>query len=99
MHEPPLEQPRANQGFRGMSHRWACLLGHPVAHSLSPALHNAAFQALGIDAHYEARDVAHEDVGLAVAALRQADCYGANVTSPHKAAAVKFVDEVSDEVR
>jgi shikimate dehydrogenase len=84
-----------------MSHRWACLLGHPVAHSLSPALHNAAFAALGIDAHYEARDVAPSDVDVAsaVQALRHADCYGANVTAPHKQAVVPFMDELSDEVR
>jgi shikimate dehydrogenase len=80
------------------SHKWACLLGHPVAHSLSPALHNAAFVALGIDAHYEARDVAPADVGFAVAQLRHPDCLGANVTAPHKQAVRTFVDEVSDEV-
>src|SRR5262245_58723250 len=82
-----------------MSHRWACLLGHPVAHSLSPALHNAAFGALGIDAHYEARDVAPADVATAVHALRQDDCYGANVTAPHKQAVVPYMDELSEEVR
>ncbi len=82
-----------------MSHHWACLLGHPVAHSHSPALHNAAFQALGIDAHYEARDVAPEHLREAVEALRQADCYGANVTAPHKQAVMPFMDELSSEVR
>jgi shikimate dehydrogenase len=82
-----------------VSHRWACLLGHPVAHSLSPALHNAAFSSLGIDANYEAWDVPPEGLGKAVEALRRADCFGANVTAPHKQAAVALVDEVSDEVR
>ena len=81
-----------------MSHRWACLLGHPVAHSLSPALHNAAFAALGIDAHYEARDVDPDDLGQAVEALRAGDCLGANVTAPHKQAVLAFMDDVSDEV-
>jgi shikimate dehydrogenase len=81
-----------------MSHRWACLLGHPVAHSHSPALHNAAFAALGIDAHYEARDVMTADIASAVTALRQADCYGANVTAPHKQVVVPFMDALSDEV-
>lgn len=81
-----------------MSHRWVCLLGHPVAHSLSPALHNAAFAALGIDAHYEARDIAPEDLASAVPALRAADCLGANVTAPHKQALVALVDQVSEEV-
>jgi len=75
------------------------LLGHPVAHSLSPALHNAAFAALGIDAHYEARDVPLDAVAEAVLSLRAADCYGANVTAPHKAAVVPFMDVISEEVR
>lgn len=82
-----------------MTHRWACLLGQPVAHSLSPALHNAAFASLGMDAHYEAWDVAPSALGETVARLRQADCMGANVTAPHKQAVVAFMDEVSDEVQ
>jgi shikimate dehydrogenase len=81
-----------------VSHTWACLLGQPVAHSLSPALHNAAFVALGIDAHYEARDVAPAELGKAVSELRQPDCMGANVTAPHKQAVIAFVDDVSQEV-
>lgn len=82
-----------------MSHRWVYLFGHPVAHSLSPTLHNAAFQALGIDAHYEARDVAPGDLVEAVRALRTPDCYGANVTAPHKQAVLTLLDGVSEEVR
>ena len=82
-----------------MSHRWACLLGEPVAHSLSPALHNAAFAALGIDAHYDAQLVTHEELPSVVRTLRAADCLGANVTAPHKQAVIPLVDEVGDEVR
>ncbi|MCA1647269.1 MAG: shikimate dehydrogenase [Chloroflexi bacterium] len=81
-----------------LSHRWACLLGQPVGHSLSPALHNAAFAALGLDAHYEAREVSVTELSGAVDALRAADCMGANVTAPHKQAAVALMDELSDEV-
>lgn len=81
-----------------MSHRWACLLGEPVAHSLSPALHNAAFEALGIDAHYEARLVSGSELADVVEGLRAPDCYGANVTAPHKSAVVHLMDELSDEV-
>jgi shikimate dehydrogenase len=82
----------------GQAHKWACLLGQPVAHSLSPALHNAAFSSLGIDAHYDAWEIAPQALGEAVARLRDADCMGANVTAPHKQAVVAFMDEVSDEV-
>jgi shikimate dehydrogenase len=79
--------------------RWACLLGQPVAHSLSPALHNAAFAALGLDVHYEARDVAPDALAATVGSLRSADCLGANVTAPHKAAVVPFMDALREEVR
>jgi shikimate dehydrogenase len=65
---------------------------------LSPALHNAAFGALRINANYEAWDVQPEGLDKAVAALRRIDCLGANVTAPHKEAAVALVDEVSGEV-
>jgi shikimate dehydrogenase len=80
-----------------VSQRWACLLGHPVAHSLSPTLHNAAFAALGIDAHYFARDVATGHVAAAVDDLRVADCLGANVTAPHKQAVMQYLDFISAE--
>lgn len=79
--------------------RWAWLLGQPVAHSLSPALHNAAFEAAGIDAHYEARLVTYDDLPAVARELRAADCLGANVTAPHKEAMLPLVDEVGDEVR
>jgi shikimate dehydrogenase len=82
-----------------VSHRWACLIGQPVAHSLSPALHNAAFAALGIDAHYEARLVTPDELASAVAALRAPDCLGANVTAPHKRAVMDYLDDVAAEAR
>ncbi len=81
-----------------MSQRWACLLGDPVAHSLSPGLHNAAFRALGINAVYSARQVSHEDLPKAVDELRSRKCLGANVTAPHKEAVIPLVDELGEEV-
>jgi shikimate dehydrogenase len=87
------------QDLERSEHKWACLLGDPVAHSLSPALHNAAFSAAGIDAHYEARLVSLDDLPRAVAALRASDCMGANVTAPHKASVVPMLDELSGEAR
>ena len=67
------------------------LLGHPVAHSLSPRMQNAAFAALGLDWEYEALDV--EDVVAAVADLKAREFAGANVTIPHKQAVVAACDE------
>lgn len=64
--------------------RVVALLGHPVGHSLSPQLHNAAFAAVGFDAVYVACDVAPGRVGAAVAGLEALGVLGANVTVPHK---------------
>jgi shikimate dehydrogenase len=71
------------------------LLGHPVEHSLSPRMQNAAFAALGLDWEYEALDV--EDVAAAVADLRARGFAGANVTIPHKRAVVAACDEAEGE--
>jgi len=71
------------------------LLGHPVAHSLSPRMQNAAFAAAGLDWAYEARDV--EDVVAAVRALRDEGFAGANVTIPHKQAVVRACDEAEGD--
>ncbi len=69
------------------------LLGHPVGHSLSPAMHNAAFAATGLTHRYETLDVQPEDLPAAVERIRQDDAIlGANVTIPHKEAAVHLVD-------
>jgi shikimate dehydrogenase len=82
-----------------LSRRWACILGQPVRYSLSPRLHNAAFAAVGLDAHYEAREVAPEDLPQAVEAMRTREFLGANITAPYKAAARQLMDEVSDAGR
>jgi shikimate dehydrogenase len=75
------------------------LLGHPVSHSLSPPMHNAAFLALGLPHRYEARDVEPHRLGDVVDALRKDDVLGANITIPHKEAALRLVDELADEAR
>src|SRR5437764_5455187 len=71
------------------------LLGHPVAHSLSPRMQNAAFGAAGLDWRYAAFDV--PDPVAAVAALRTLGFAGANVTIPHKTAVVAACDEADGE--
>jgi shikimate dehydrogenase len=68
------------------------LLGDPVAHSLSPHFQQAALDALGIDARYEAWDTPDADLRVAVERLRSGDMLGANVTVPHKVAVAGLVD-------
>ena len=73
------------------------LIGHPVAHSLSGAMQQAAFDELGIDARYELWDKAPIELADAVGELRADDFLGANVTIPHKERVVPMVDRRTEE--
>ena len=73
------------------------LIGHPVAHSLSGAMQQAAFDHLGIDAAYELWDRSPAELAEAVAELRTEGFLGANVTIPHKERVVPLVDKVTEE--
>ena len=75
----------------------AYLFSGNAGHSLSPVMHNAAFQALGLDARYEALGVSEADLPDLVERLRKADVYGANVTIPHKLAVVPLLDALTPE--
>lgn len=66
------------------------VIGHPVAHSRSPEMQNAAFGQLGIDASYVALDVAPERIGDAVAGAHALGFSGLNVTVPHKQAVARL---------
>lgn len=68
------------------------ILGHPVGHSLSPAMHNAAFEAAGINGVYLAFDVT--DLRAAVQGIRGLGIRGLSVTIPHKVAVMKLLDEI-----
>jgi shikimate dehydrogenase len=75
------------------------IIGWPVAHSLSPALHNAAYAALGLDMVYVALPVRPQNVGAAVGGLAALGFRGVNVTMPHKAAVLPHLDTASDDAR
>ena len=76
------------------------LIGHPIAHSRSPAMQQAAFDALGISARYELWDVPHATaLAERVAALRQPGILGANVTIPWKEAIIPLLDDLDDSAR
>ena len=71
------------------------IIGHPLTHALSPVIHNAAYKAMGLDAHYEGWDTPPADVGAAIERMRANDDHqGMNVTVPHKQAVMQFLDEV-----
>jgi len=76
-----------------MSHQTIALLGHPVAHSISPAFQQAALDELGIDATYQAWDTPPDSLPSAIERLRSGSVLGANVTVPHKVEAMRLVDQ------
>ncbi|MBA3378123.1 MAG: shikimate dehydrogenase [Chloroflexia bacterium] len=75
------------------------LIGDPVDHSLSAFMHNAAFEALGIDARYELWATRTEELPARLHSLRTRNVLGANVTVPHKRAVMPLLDDVSDAAR
>ena len=72
------------------------VIGYPIAHSLSPPMHNAAFRELGMDWAYVAFGVEPERVPEAIRGIVALGMVGINVTIPHKGAAAEIVDEVDD---
>ena len=76
------------------------LVGDPVAHSRSPAMHEAAYRALGLPHSYETWRVRDEaELAAAVAKLRSGEVAGLNVTVPHKRAVLALVDELDSVAR
>ena len=71
--------------------RLAALIGHPVSHSLSPRIHNAAFAARGLDWAFVALDVRPEQLAEAVLGLAALGFAGASVTTPHKLAVAELL--------
>ena len=78
------------------STRLCAVFGHPVRHSGSPAMHNAALESLGLNWRYLAFEVAPASLAEAVAGARDMGFVGINVTVPHKEAALGLVD-IQDE--
>ncbi|HHL39451.1 MAG TPA: shikimate dehydrogenase [Deltaproteobacteria bacterium] len=79
--------------------RLAGIFGDPVEQSLSPVMHNAAFEATGIDMVYLPFRVAPGSLVNAVTAVRGLEMPGVNITIPHKERVMGLLDEVSDEAR
>jgi len=102
----PAGSPLEGEGSEASPHRaegaggpprLAAVIGWPVGHSISPAMHNAAFRALGLHWHYLALPVDPRDLSVAVAGLRALGFAGFNVTIPHKIAMLPLMDELSED--
>ena len=74
----------------------AGIFGYPIGHSISPDMHNAAFERAGIDAVYEAWETSSDDLAEGVSSLRGENYLGANVTVPHKQAVMEHLDEIDE---
>jgi len=74
----------------------ACVIGNPIDHSLSPMLHGFWLKQYGINGTYTAQRVLTEELDAFFLQLRKRDYAGCNITLPHKEAAMKYMDEVSD---
>ena len=89
---PPL---LSNPGAPSATTSVAGIIGDPVRHSISPAIHNAAYAALGIDWVYVAFEVPPGEGAAAVDAMRALGLAGLSVTMPHKAAVVERLDSLT----
>ncbi len=79
--------------------RLVALIGDPVAHSVSPAMQNAAFKALSLDYVYLAFRVSSAALGDAIKGIRGLGLRGANITIPHKTAVQSLLDEIDEPAR
>jgi shikimate dehydrogenase len=72
----------------------AGIIGFPLDHSMSPPMHNAGFQALGLDVHYEAWAISGDDLPAMFERLRGDEMLGISVTVPYKQAVMSLLDEI-----
>jgi hypothetical protein len=70
------------------------VIGDPIDHSLSPIMHNAAFNSLNLDAAFLAFQVQPTEVENAIQGMRALNILGLNVTMPHKKAVIRHLDEI-----
>ncbi|MBT5554573.1 MAG: quinate/shikimate dehydrogenase, partial [Ilumatobacter sp.] len=79
--------------------RIAAVIGSPVAHSLSPVIHQAAFDSAGVDWVYTAFDIARGSAEEAISAMRLLGLAGLSVTMPHKSDVARLVDRLEPAAR
>lgn len=77
----------------------AGFVANPAKHSLSPLMHNAAFELLDIDARYFAFELAPDGLARCIQSVRDFDMLGINLSMPFKSEVIQYMDEVSDTVK
>lgn len=86
-----LENSSATQNF--------CVIGDPIAHSLSPTIYNTLFKRYAIHAHYDARRVAKGELPMFLESLQCLGLAGFNVTMPHKKDLLPYLDKLGDSAK
>lgn len=76
--------------------RLAAVVATPIKHSLSPFIHNLAFEYVGENGIYLAFEIAEDDLASVIANIKKLEMYGINLSMPYKEAAVQYVDELSE---
>src|SRR5918996_4590845 len=76
-----------------------CIIGDPIHHSLSPAMHNAAFAAKGLNCTYIAFRVSQAELKESIESLRSINIAGFNVTTPHKTQIMTYIDELESTAK
>lgn len=75
------------------------IFGHPISHTLSPAMHNAVIKALGLDMVYLPFEVKPSNLKEAINGIKSLGIIGVNITIPHKESVIRFLDDISEEAR
>ena len=76
-----------------------CIIGDPIDHSLSPAMHNAAFKSVGLNCAYIAFRVPKGELEVSLGSLRATNISGFNVTIPHKVGIIPYIDELDPSAK
>lgn len=79
--------------------RLAAVVARPIKHSISPFIHNYAFDKLGINGVYVAWDIPEEDLEETVKNIRRYDMWGINVSMPYKQTVIQYMDELTDSAQ
>ena len=82
-----------------MSKKKFAIIGRPIAHSLSPTLHNYWFKKYNIDAEYSLLDVKEENLEDTINKVRKKELQGINVTLPYKQKVLPFIDRLVNDAK
>lgn len=76
--------------------RLAAVVARPIKHSISPFIHNTAFDETGVNGVYVAWDIPEEELEVTIANVKRYDMFGVNISMPYKQAVIPYLDELTD---